>query len=103
MTSPKRARNSLSDSAQARTKGARGLLDIYNSVSDDILTNLEASDAAYLASVFARGGKADVTTSSLKGRTSTVMESNGVEYERYYLSDKSVMKNTLAAYYKKVE
>jgi hypothetical protein len=41
--------------------------------------------------------------STLKGTTEVAVESNGIEYERYYLDKDSVMQNTLDAFYTRID
>lgn len=83
--------------------GAQDIMNLYNSVSDDIVTNLGMPELAYLATCFATGDNADIEISSLSGTTDVVEESDGVEYERYYLDQDSVVKNMLDAFYTKVD
>lgn len=83
--------------------GPRGLLDVYNGVSDDIVTNLGVSEVAYLASHFARGNNAELETVELKGTTSVGKEADGIEYERYHLDPDDVLANTLAAFYTQID
>ena len=83
--------------------GAQGLINIYTSVSNDIVTNLGPSEVAYLATCFATGDNAQLEISSLKGETKVGREADGVEYERYYLDEDSVMENTLAAFYTQID
>ena len=83
--------------------GARGLLDVYNGVSDEIVTNLGVSEVAYLATCFATGDNAELETVELKGETSVGREADGIEYERYHLDADSVMENTLASYYVQID
>ncbi len=83
--------------------GPQGLLSVYNGVSGDIVTNLGISEVAYFASCFARGDNAQLEIAALKGETRVAMEADGIEYERYYLDEDSVMENTLAAFYTQID
>ena len=83
--------------------GAQGLYSVYTGASGDIVTNLGASEVAYLASCFVTGDNAELEIASLKGTTKVGREADGVEYERYYLDEESVMENTLAAFYTQID
>ena len=89
--------------SKAASLGAQGLLNLYNSMSGDITTNLGAPEVAYLISCFVTGEKGGVDISTIKGTTEVYVESNGIEYERYFLDEESVMENTLAAFYTQVD
>lgn len=81
----------------------QGIINLYNSVSSGVTTNLGAPEIAYLASCFVAGDNSQLEVSSLTGRTEVAVESDGIEYERYYLDNESVMENTLAAFYTQVD
>ena len=83
--------------------GPQGVYNVYTGASDNIVTNLGASEVAYLASCFATGDNAELEISALKGTTKVGREADGVEYERYYLDKDSVMENTLAAFYTQID
>ena len=83
--------------------GPQGVYNVYTSASDDIVSNLGASEVAYLASCFALGDNADLEIAALKGTTKVGREADGIEYERYYLDEDSVMENTLAAFYTQID
>ena len=89
--------------AKVANLGAQGLINVYTSVSGDIVTNLGPSEVAYLATCFATGDNAQLEISSLKGKTKVGREADGIEYERYYLDEDSVMENTLAAFYTQID
>ena len=89
--------------AKVKKLGARGLLDVYNGVSDNVVTNLGVSEVAYLASCFASGDNAELETVELKGTTKVGKEADGIEYERYHLDPDSVMENTLASFYVQID
>lgn len=85
--------------AKIKGMGARGLLDVYNGVSGDVVTNLGVSEISYLASCFATGGNAELEIAQLEGTTKVGLEADGEEYEQYHLNRDSVLQNTLEAYY----
>lgn len=89
--------------AKASKLSAAKLLKVINGVRDDTTTNLSASDLSYLVSCFLTGDNAELDMGTLKGKTKAVKESDGNTYERYYLNNASVMKNTLAAFYTQVD
>ena len=89
--------------AKVASMGPQGVYNVYTSASDDIVSNLGASEVAYLASCFALGDNADLEIASLKGTTKVGREADGIEYERYYLDEDSVMENTLAAFYTQID
>ena len=89
--------------AKVRSLGIQGMLDLYNSVSGDITTNIGAPEIAYLVSCFMTGENAQLEVSSLTGTTDVYTEENGIEYERYFLNEESVMENTLAAFYTQLD
>lgn len=83
--------------------GANDLLKLYQDLSDGVVTNLGVSEVAYLTSCLATGDTAKLELASLKGTTKVGREADGIEYERYYLDDDSVMENTLAAFYEPID
>ena len=83
--------------------GVPGIMDVYNIVSRNIVTNLGISEIAYLASCFVTGDNAQIDITSLEGKTEVGREADGIEYERYMLDQDSVMRNTLASYYKRTD
>ncbi len=88
---------------KAAQQDVPGLMNLYNSVSDDITTNLGIPEVTYLASCFLQGGNADLQVATLTGTTEVYTEVDGIEYERYLLDEESVMENTLKAFYKQVD
>ena len=82
---------------------AQDILNLYNSVSDDVVTNIGFPEIAYLATCFVSGGNAEMEISSLTGSTEVAVESNEKEYERYYLDEKSVIQNTLDSFYVQID
>ena len=80
-----------------------GILDVYNAVSADVTTNLGIPEITYLATCFLNGGNGDLEITTLTGTTELYTESNGIEYERYFLDKDSVMENTLAAFYTQID
>ncbi|MDO4399824.1 MAG: LCP family protein [Coriobacteriia bacterium] len=89
--------------AKASANGAKGLVDLYNGVSDEVTTNLGASEVSYLASVFASGGNADLKVTQLKGETKEFADDNGVVHEHYYLDSDSITKTLVDTFYTKVD
>ena len=89
--------------AKARKEGASGMVKIFNSVSDDTVTNLGASEVSYLASCFAGGQNAQLDIEQLKGKTTVSADANGVEHEHYHLNTDSVTKAMLDAFYTQVD
>ena len=89
--------------AKASANGAKGLVDLYNGVSDEVTTNLGASEVSYLASVFASGGNADLKVTELKGETKEFADDNGVVHEHYYLDSDSITKTLIDTFYTKVD
>lgn len=83
--------------------GVPGIMSVYNGVSGDIVTNLGASEVAYLASCFVTGDNAQLETTQLTGETKVAREADGIEYERYYLDQDSVMQATLDAFYTRID
>lgn len=79
------------------------VLALYNSVSDDVVTNFGMSEIAYLAYCFSTGGGSEFELTTLSGTTEIVTEEDGEEYEAYYLDDASVMQSTLDAFYTRVD
>ena len=88
--------------SKASTLGATGLLNLYNAMSADITTNLGIPEITYLISYFLAGENADLDIVTLTGVTELYTESDGIEYERYFLDAESVMESTLAAFYTQV-
>ena len=89
--------------AKARTLGVQELISLYNGVSDEIATNLGASEIAYLISCFVTGDNAELEIVALEGKTVVGREADGIEYERYMLDQDNVLENTLAAYYTQID
>ena len=89
--------------SKASSLGVQGLLDLYNSVSSEITTNLGIPEITYLASCFIMGGNADLDITALTGTSEVYVETNGVEYERIFLDADSVMESTLAAFYTQID
>lgn len=82
-----------------RTLDAGAVLDLYNTVQQSTHTNLEFSDIAYLVSVFLGGSGANTQFMSIDGETRLEMDDDGIERERIYLDENSVMEAALAAFY----
>ena len=85
--------------AKVAGMGVPGILDVYNGISADLVTNLGISEVSYLASCFVLGDNAELEVAQLKGKTKVGLEADGEEYEQYHLNKDSVLQNTLAAYY----
>ena len=83
--------------------GAGDIVNLYNSVSGDVVTNVGASEIAYLAYCFVTGNNSSIEVAQLTGTTDVYTETDGIEYERYYLDEASVIENTLASFYTEVD
>ena len=83
--------------------GAQGIVNLYRAMSDDITTNLGLPEITYLASCFVTGENAELEISALTGTTEVYTEVDGIEYERYFLDENSVMENTLSSFYTQVD
>lgn len=83
--------------------GAKGLVDLYNGVADEVTTNLGASEVSYLATVFASGRNSDLEIAQLKGKTEESPDANGVVHEHYYLDSDSVIETMLDTFYTQVD
>ncbi len=88
---------------KASSNGAGGLVDLYNSVSGEVTTNLGASEVSYLASVFAGAHDSGLEIVQLKGKTEESADEYGVVHEHYYLDKDSVTKAMLGAFYTQID
>ena len=88
---------------KATTNGASGLVGLYNSVSDELTTNLGASEVSYLASVFAAGRNGDLEIVQLTGKTKESADAYGVVHEHYYLDTDSVTQTLIDTFYTQVD
>ena len=88
---------------KATSGGAKGLIDLYNGVSDEVTTNLGASEVSYLATVFASGRNGNLDISKLKGKTEESPDANGVVHEHYYLDSEDVVETMLETFYTKID
>lgn len=84
-----------------RGMGASQMLDVYNAVSDQMGTNLGASEVTYLAGCLVAGNEASTQFITLTGKTELLTDDDGVQREHVFLSDKSVKEAVMAAYYVK--
>ena len=89
--------------AQLSQLDAGEIVNLYNSVSGDIVSNMGVPEVTYLAYCFVTGNNADVQISSLTGTTEVYVETDGIEYERYFLDEESVIQSTLEAFYTQVD
>ncbi|MDO4502349.1 MAG: LCP family protein [Coriobacteriia bacterium] len=87
----------------ARSGGAKGIMGMYDAVKSRAVTNLGASEIGYLVSCFASGKKVELETCTIKGRTKLATGSDGVELERYYLNDNSVLETVLDLFYTRID
>ncbi|MDO4532883.1 MAG: LCP family protein [Coriobacteriia bacterium] len=88
---------------KAASNGAGGLIDLYNGVSNEVCTNLGASEVSYLATLFASGHNSDLEIVQLAGTTEEAPDANGVVHEHYYLDADSVTKTMLDTFYTRVD
>ena len=88
---------------KATSNGAKGLVDLYNGVADEVTTNLGASEVSYLASVFAKGHNGDLKIVQLEGTTKESADANGVVHEHYYLDADNVTKTMLDTFYTRID
>lgn len=86
-----------------KANGAKGVLDLYGTVSKNAVTNLGAGEIGYLATCFASGKEADVEFMTIKGQTKLETGSDGIELERYYLNDESVLETVLSLFYTPID
>jgi hypothetical protein len=88
---------------KASSGGAKGLVDLYNGVSDEVTTNLGASEVSYLATVFASGHNGNLDITQLEGTTKEAPDANGVVHEHYYLDSDDVIETMLDTFYTQVD
>lgn len=88
---------------KASSGGAKGLVDLYNSVSDEVVTNLGASEVSYLASVFASGKNADLEVVQLEGSTKEGADAYGTVHEHYYLDADSITQTLVDTFYTQID
>ena len=88
---------------KATSGGAKGLVDLYNGVSDEVTTNLGASEVSYLATVFASGHNGNLDITQLEGTTKEAPDANGVVHEHYYLDSDDVIETMLDTFYTQVD
>lgn len=89
--------------SSVRTSGAKGVKSLYDSVKENAVTNLGASEISYLASCFASGKKTSLEVSTITGKTKLETGSDGIELERYYLDDNSVLETVLDLFYTQID
>ena len=89
--------------AKLRTVGASGVLDVYNSVSDKMDTNIGASEVTYLASCLVSGDSASTEFITLKGKTKILTDDDGIEREHVFLKRESIMDAITSVFYTKAE
>ena len=89
--------------SSVRTSGAKGVMSLYDSVKENAVTNLGASEISYLASCFASGKKTSLEVSTITGKTKLETGSDGIELERYYLDDNSVLETVLDLFYTQID
>lgn len=82
-----------------KSLSASELVGLYSTIKDNSLTDLGASELAYLASCFAGNGGASTAFTSIEGKTKFMIDADGVEREHVFLDDDSVLQAVLAAYY----
>lgn len=88
---------------KAAANGAKGLVDLYQSVAGEITTNLGASEVSYLASVYASGHNGNLEIVQLTGETKEWADDDGVVHEHYYLDKDSIVKTMLDTFYVRVD
>ncbi|ACV22302.1 Membrane-bound protein lytR [Slackia heliotrinireducens] len=88
--------------SKARNSSVTELVGLYNDLSADMVTNLGASEVAYMASCLISGENASLDMVSLTGTTEKTDEL-GKPLEFYYLDEDSVTEAVLAAFYTQID